>query len=183
MLSFVKRTIGKFRAKKLESYLNRLVSSGLVLGEEVSILEPFFLDPSHVYLISIGNRCTFAPGVRLIAHDASIKRSLGFTKIGRVTIGDDCFIGAGATILCDVVIGANCIIGAGSVVTRSIPEGSVAAGCPARVICSTSDYIDECRQNAEAGRVFDRSYQIDTITKEKISEVRKFTESGASFLV
>jgi carbonic anhydrase/acetyltransferase-like protein (isoleucine patch superfamily) len=39
-----------------------------------------------------------------------------------------------------VNVGARCVIGAGSVVTRSIPDGHVAAGNPARVICTIDDY-------------------------------------------
>ncbi len=43
-------------------------------------------------------------------------------------------IGSGATILCGVTIGENATVGAGSVVTRDVPDGSVVAGNPARVI-------------------------------------------------
>ncbi len=51
-----------------------------------------------------------------------------------VTIGDNCWIGGGATILPGVTIGNNVTIGAGSVVTRDIPDNTVAVGNPARVI-------------------------------------------------
>ena len=44
------------------------------------------------------------------------------------------FIGGRSVILYDVTIGDNVIIGAGSVVTRDVPSGSVAVGCPARII-------------------------------------------------
>ncbi len=53
---------------------------------------------------------------------------------GGVTIGNNVFIGGRSIILYDVNIGDNVIIGAGSVVTRDIPSGSVAVGCPAKVI-------------------------------------------------
>lgn len=53
-----------------------------------------------------------------------------------VTIGDNVWIGAGATILPGVEIGENCVIGAGSVVTKSIPSNSLAVGVPAKVIKS-----------------------------------------------
>ncbi len=49
-----------------------------------------------------------------------------------VTIGNNVWIGAGVTILPGVTIGDNSVIGAGSVVTRSIPEWTLAAGNPCR---------------------------------------------------
>ncbi|MBL8023943.1 MAG: acyltransferase [Elusimicrobia bacterium] len=54
--------------------------------------------------------------------------------IGRVTIEKDVWIGAGAIINKGVTIGANSIIGSGAVVTKDIPQKSIAAGIPARVI-------------------------------------------------
>ena len=51
-----------------------------------------------------------------------------------VTIGDNCWIGAGATICPGVTIGENSVIGAGSVVVHDIPANSVAAGNPCRVL-------------------------------------------------
>lgn len=51
-----------------------------------------------------------------------------------VFIGRNSFIGLGSTVLPNVRIGRNCVIGAGSVVSRSIPDGSIAAGVPARVV-------------------------------------------------
>lgn len=51
-----------------------------------------------------------------------------------VTIGNDCWFGAGVTVCPGVTIGDDCVIGAGSVVTRDIPSGSFAAGVPCKVI-------------------------------------------------
>lgn len=49
-------------------------------------------------------------------------------------MGDDVFIGARATILPGVHIGDGAAIGAGAVVTKSVPDGGVAVGNPAKVI-------------------------------------------------
>lgn len=46
------------------------------------------------YLVAIGNNVTLT-GVRVLTHDASTKKELGYTKVGRVTIGDNVFVGAG----------------------------------------------------------------------------------------
>jgi len=57
----------------------------------------------------------------------------GWTS-GHVTIGPDCWIGMGVSILPGVTIGASSIIGAGSVVAKDIPEYSIAVGNPAKVL-------------------------------------------------
>ena len=51
-----------------------------------------------------------------------------------VELAENVFIGDGVKILKGVTIGADSVVGAGSVVTRSIPEGVIAAGNPARVV-------------------------------------------------
>lgn len=58
------------------------------------------------------------------------------TQRAAITIGGNCWIGAKVTVLAGVIIGNNCIIGAGSVVTKSIPDNSIAVGNPARIIKS-----------------------------------------------
>jgi maltose O-acetyltransferase len=76
---------------------------------------------------------TFAPEVRVIAHDASTLNAVGHARIARVRIGSRVFVGARTIILPGVTIGDDVVIGAGSVVSRDIPSGVVAAGNPARV--------------------------------------------------
>ena len=76
-----------------EQYIKGLMQRGLKVGDNVHFAADVFLDSSHCFLISIGNNVTFAPNVRLIAHDASTKLFLNFTRIGTVKIMDDCFIG------------------------------------------------------------------------------------------
>ena len=51
-----------------------------------------------------------------------------------ITIGDNCYISAGATIIGPVKIGNNVIIGAGSVVVKDIPDNVVVVGVPARIV-------------------------------------------------
>lgn len=58
----------------------------------------------------------------------------GVEYAGQVTIGDDCWIGGNVTIMPGVTIGKGCTVGSGSIVTKDIPEFSVAIGNPARVV-------------------------------------------------
>lgn len=56
-----------------------------------------------------------------------------------VSIGDDCWLGAGVVVTDGVSIGTGCVIGAGAVVTADVPEYSIAAGVPARVVGRRQD--------------------------------------------
>ena len=60
----------------------------------------------------------------------------GFTSDGPTVLGDNVWLGAHVVVTSGVTIGRRSVIGAGSVVTRDVPEFSVAAGVPARVIGS-----------------------------------------------
>jgi galactoside O-acetyltransferase len=62
------------------------------------------------------------------------KKDWSHVKISPIKISDKVWIGFNSIILCGVTIGEGAIIGAGSVVTRDVPDWSVAAGNPARVI-------------------------------------------------
>lgn len=92
--------------------------------------------------VSIGSQVVFAPEVMILAHDASTRRRVGFTKIDRVRIGDRTFVGARSIILPGSEIGDDCIIGAGSVVRGRIPTGEVWAGSPAVKLGSTGDLVE-----------------------------------------
>jgi acetyltransferase-like isoleucine patch superfamily enzyme len=60
-------------------------------------------------------------------------------KSSAIIIEDNVFIGTGAVILKGVRIGVNSIIGAGAVVTKNIPDNSIAAGNPAVIIGKVPD--------------------------------------------
>lgn len=130
-----------------DSYVSFLRAQGASIGNDVLIYEPTsnFFGLNNAFNLCIGNHVRITHGVSIIDHGfdwcvlkVAYGDVLGCT--GQVTIGDNVFIGAGATILKDVSIGNNCIIGAGSVVTHSIPDNSVAAGNPCRVIMTLAEY-------------------------------------------
>ena len=62
-----------------------------------------------------------------------------------IKIGDNTFIGNEALILPGVTIGRNCVVGAMSVVSRSVPDNTVVAGNPAKVICTTDEYYQRIK--------------------------------------
>ena len=112
----------------------KLIKMGLKVGKNFKRLNGVILDPSHCWLISIGDNVTMAPRVHILAHDASTKFFLNYTKIGRVIIGNNVFIGAESIILPNITIGDNVIIGAGNIVTKDIPPNSIYAGNPAKIV-------------------------------------------------
>lgn len=119
-----------------EIRIEHLRKSGVTIGDHCFIFSDN-LETTEPYLVTIGNNVTIAAGVVFITHDDSAEyyASRGNLAVGRVTIGNDVFIGNGSIILPGITIADGCIIGAGSVVTRSIlKEKSVVGGVPAKVI-------------------------------------------------
>lgn len=89
-----------------------------------------------------------------MAHDTSTEYINGYTKIGRVEIGDNVYIGYNTIILCNVKIGSNVIIGAVSVVTKDISDNKVCAGNPARFIWDLETFKKKHELNINNCSVF-----------------------------
>lgn len=161
-----------------------LIELGLKVGKNFSRQEKTLIDQSHCWLITIGDNVTLAPRVHILAHDASTKQWLGYTKIAKVKIGNNVFIGAGSIILPGVTIGDNTIIGAGSIVTHNIPENTVAAGNPARVICTLEDYVTKCKNLMGTDNVFDESYTLrnKNLTSEQKLKMSEILEDRIGFV-
>ena len=154
----IKQLFWKVRRKLLGGgYSNvELESYGIRMGKNCHILTSK-IDVHHGFLISMGDNVTISDA-RLLTHDGSTKKFLGYSRVGRIKIGSNVFIGAGAIILPGVEIGDNVIIGAGSVVTKDIPNNSLAVGNPARVIKTTTEYIEENRKRMTGGNVWNTHY-------------------------
>lgn len=142
--SFIRAKVMRLRS---EISTEDLIALGLTVGKNFSRQEKTLIDQSHCWLITIGDDVTLAPRVHILAHDASTKKALGYTRIGVVNIGNNVFIGASSTILPGISIGNNVVIGANSVVSRDIPDDSVAIGNPAKVICTYDEFVSRKRKN------------------------------------
>lgn len=120
-------------------------------GKHIHIGDAVYVNFDCVFLdgadIRIGDGTVIAPRVQFLTaghpvepmerttfDPATGKRNGGMAINKPITVGRDCWIGAGALILGGVSIGDGTTIGAGSVVTRDIPAGVVAAGNPCRII-------------------------------------------------
>jgi acetyltransferase-like isoleucine patch superfamily enzyme len=89
--------------------------------------------------VTIGNNCLIGPGVKMVgnyepsADRDALPHSWRMRKQG-ITIGENVWVGANTTIIDGAKIGRGCVIGANAVVNKDIPEYTVAAGVPAKVI-------------------------------------------------
>lgn len=144
--------------------IKKLKKNGLRVGEECWFGNGAFIDPTFCFLIEIGNNCTITSNVHILAHDASTKKILGYTKIGSVKIGDNVFIGANAIILPGINIGNNSVIAAGAVVSKNVPADEVWGGNPAHKICS----IEEYKRKHEKPTLFN-----EELNKERICKLAK----------
>jgi UDP-2-acetamido-3-amino-2,3-dideoxy-glucuronate N-acetyltransferase len=114
-----------------------------VIGDDCTIHAPVWIGNNVV----IGDRCkiqafTFIPeGVR-IGNDVFIGPHVVFTNdlnppspiVDKTLVQNGASIGANTTVVCGTIIGRNARIGAGSVITKDIPDDTLAYGVPARVI-------------------------------------------------
>lgn len=157
MKELIRRIVYRFRG---EFTTVQLQSMGLIVGKNFKRLHGVILDPSHCWLITIGDNVTMAPNVHVLCHDASTKYFLDYTKIGRVTIGNNVFIGASSIILPNVKIGDNVIIGANSTITRDIPDGIVVAGSPAKKICTIEEYLEKEKITKKDAPIFSEDYTL-----------------------
>ena len=173
---FLKKVIRKIRGGNPSVAELRL--SGATIGENCHIYGA--IDNGHPFLVTMGNNVTVASGTRLLTHDGSTKKILGYSKVGRIDIGNDVFIGAEVIVLPNVKIGNNVIVGAGSVVTHDIPDNSVAVGNPARIIGTYESYVEKNKKLFESVPVY-KTYYSKKSYSEKEKMKKDLLESGFGF--
>lgn len=101
------------------------------------------------WLISIGSNVYITAGCQFITHDGGtliLRNEVPDLELtAPICVGNDVYIGMNVTILPGVRIGNRVIIGTGAIVTRHIPDNSVAAGVPARVIGTVDEYLEKAK--------------------------------------
>lgn len=153
----------------------QLRNAGVKIGKNVYI-GTRRIDLTHGFLLEIGNNVTLSD-CRILLHDASVKMFLGYSKVGKVVIGNNVFIGADAVILPNVKIGNNVIIGAGTIVTKDIPNDSVVVGNPGRVIKRIDVYIEKNRRLMKSGSPIYTTYASKKSSSE-IEQMKKDLSDG-----
>ena len=110
-------------------------------GSHIEVGKNFFANYNctiiDVAKVKIGDNCQMAPNVAIYTagHPLHpVARNSMYEYGISVTIGDNVWIGGNTVIMPGVHIGSNTVIGGGSVVTKDIPDWSVAVGNPCRVI-------------------------------------------------
>ncbi|HEV7134397.1 MAG TPA: acyltransferase [Gaiellaceae bacterium] len=106
------------------------------IGDDVQV-EGYF-SVSAAASVTIGNSVLIGSNVAIRDHDHGIAPDRHRAKQGLVAepveIGDFAWLGQNVVVLKGVAVGRNAVVGANAVVTRSVPDGAVVAGVPARQI-------------------------------------------------
>lgn len=126
------------KGSRLEAIGNDDAEPKIIIGDNTSI--HFYFHCGAAEKIVIGNDVLIAGRVYITDHDHvyddSVKpvRWSNLLNVAPVAIGDGVWLGEGVVVLKGVTIGRRSVIGANSVVTRDIPEYSIAVGSPAKVV-------------------------------------------------
>lgn len=143
------------------------------VGEDVVVRQPFRVDGGkrvsvgdHSFVnydclllandrIDIGERVFIAPRamVLTVTHPLDPEERYGTRNAtAPVSIGDDAWIGAGATVMPGVRVGKRAVVAAGAVVTRDVPDGCIVVGVPARVVGNVDDGDGRATENESKAR-------------------------------
>ena len=198
-----------------DTYIKYLRKIGVSVGKRTVFYDARsnIIDDTRPYLLSIGDDVKITRGVTILTHgyDWSVLAGLHdevYGTVGKVTIGNNVFIGMNATILKGVTVGNNVVIGAGSLVNKDVPDNVVVAGNPARIVMSIDEYYEK-RKDAQLkealeiygayverygkepdAEVFDnyfflfwnREDELPSVFKEQMSHHGKFDENYKNLL-
>lgn len=117
------------RLSRLLDYLNRFIFGCWVPGS-IAIGRDLVLGYWGMSIV-VHSDCKLGDRIHI---DQCVTIGGNGVELGVPELGSDVYIGAGAKILGSITIGDNCIVAANAVVLKNVPEGSIVAGVPARVI-------------------------------------------------
>ena len=132
-----------------EHYARRM---GVKIGKGCFIGTKNF--PSEPYLIEIGDNCRIAGETSFFTHGGiwslrKIYDDPNLDHFGKIKVGNNSYIGERCMIMPGVTIGERCIVGGGSVVTKSVPDGCMVAGNPAKFIGYTDDFYHRLKDKGD----------------------------------
>lgn len=169
-------------------YLSFLRKKGIEIGENIWItpdVKSLSIDITRPSLIRIGSNVRLNKNLTILTHDGGFYVLLNKYKefipqSGRVTIGNNVYFGRNCAVFKGVTIGDNCIIGFGSIVTKSIPDNSIAVGAPASVVCTLDEYYNK----RKAKCVFEALDYAKSIEERfgRRPKIEEFWEEFALFL-
>lgn len=145
--------------------------AGAVIAEGV-LENGLIINKNDCFLVTIEEGVVLGPEVLILAHDASLRPELGYTRVAPVMIGRGSFIGARSILMPGSVVGRNCIIAAGSVVTGSTEDDSVYGGVPARRLGSKAEQLAKWKNLAAVEPKFDEGWKSKIRTQRSRESIR-----------
>jgi len=131
--------------------IRRLRGMGVKIGQRCMILTDHF--STEPYLVEIGDHVAISNGVHFLTHDGTIwllrDSRPDIQHLGKITVGDNTYIGLNSIILPGTRIGNNCIIGAGTVVRGMIPDNSTVVGNPGTIIGRSSLLLERLKDSPD----------------------------------
>jgi len=112
--------------------------SSVTIGKDVGSQTRTYIVASEGASVSLGEDCMLASSIEIRTDDShpiyDVRTERRINNARSISIGDHVWIGKYAAILGGVSIGSGSVVGFRSIVTKSVPNNSIAAGSPARVL-------------------------------------------------
>ena len=139
---------------------------GVKVGKSCSFGKVSF--GTEPYLIEIGDHVQLTSDISFFTHGAAWvfrERHPEFDFFGKIKVKNNVYIGNNVLILPGVTIESNCIIAAGSVVTKSVPEGKIVGGNPAKIIGEVEAFYDRIKMFNVGSKDFSVNHKREYLTK------------------
>jgi maltose O-acetyltransferase len=184
LIDQVRKLKGTLEKKRIEWRFDKLKEMGMSIGKDVFMPLDIWVDVSHCFLISIGDRCRFGPNCAILAHDATMNEFLDAGRVGRVVINESCAFAFGTLIMPGVEIGPRVISAAFSVISTNIPPDSVVAGNPAKVIGRLHHFIGYHKMMMKKAPTFNyNEFGIDDLPDAHKSQMIHKLKNGDGYIV